>query len=160
MDRSRRRRPSVISLPRRSVLRALAAAAGGAAVAQALLATGCADMGPEGGRDSEARIPLSGLAEGERRVIDVAGRPVEIVRRANGVDARSLTCTHWGCRVRWDAQEGAYRCPCHGGRFAPDGRVISGPPPRPLPPVPVTVAGGQVVIRASDVPRAAAPSPA
>jgi Rieske Fe-S protein len=42
---------------------------------------------------------------------------------------------------------GAIQCPCHDGRFDPStGAVISGPPPAPLPPIPVTVEGDQIFL--------------
>jgi menaquinol-cytochrome c reductase iron-sulfur subunit len=46
--------------------------------------------------------------------------------------AMSNVCTHLGCRVRWIPIENKFACPCHNGVFGKDGRVISGPPPRPL----------------------------
>ena len=46
--------------------------------------------------------------------------------------AMSATCTHLGCQVAWDAGASQFRCPCHGGVFDAAGRVVSGPPPRPL----------------------------
>lgn len=48
------------------------------------------------------------------------------------VRALSATCTHLGCRVRWDAGGKKFKCPCHGGTYSADGRVLGGPPPRPL----------------------------
>ncbi len=48
------------------------------------------------------------------------------------VRAMSATCTHLGCQVQWDGDARTFKCPCHGGVFAPDGKVVSGPPPRPL----------------------------
>jgi Rieske Fe-S protein len=48
------------------------------------------------------------------------------------VRALSATCTHLGCQVRWDGKDKKFRCPCHGGVYAPDGTVLEGPPPRPL----------------------------
>jgi menaquinol-cytochrome c reductase iron-sulfur subunit len=48
------------------------------------------------------------------------------------IRALSATCTHLGCQVRWDAAGKKFRCPCHGGVYAPDGTVVEGPPPRPL----------------------------
>jgi menaquinol-cytochrome c reductase iron-sulfur subunit len=44
----------------------------------------------------------------------------------------SNVCTHLSCRVNWDAARSEYICPCHDGRFGSDGKVVSGPPPRPL----------------------------
>ena len=48
------------------------------------------------------------------------------------VRALSGTCTHLGCQVGWDGATNTFRCPCHGGVYEADGRVASGPPPRPL----------------------------
>ena len=51
---------------------------------------------------------------------------------AKSVKAMSATCTHLGCQVRWAADTKRFICPCHGGVYAADGRVLEGPPPRPL----------------------------
>ena len=44
------------------------------------------------------------------------------------------------------AAAGNFICPCHGGVYAADGRVLAGPPPRPLAKVPLVVAGGRVTV--------------
>jgi len=41
-------------------------------------------------------------------------------------------CTHLGCPFNWDDKTGTFECPCHNGVFDIDGRVVGGPPPRPL----------------------------
>jgi Rieske Fe-S protein len=46
--------------------------------------------------------------------------------------AMSNVCTHLGCRIRWIADQDQYVCPCHNGVFDKQGKVVSGPPPRPL----------------------------
>jgi Rieske Fe-S protein len=46
--------------------------------------------------------------------------------------ALSATCSHLGCRVSWNLQTKHFHCPCHGGVYDRDGRVIAGPPPAPL----------------------------
>jgi menaquinol-cytochrome c reductase iron-sulfur subunit len=58
----------------------------------------------------------------------------------------SGTCTHLGCTVRWEAGENEFICPCHGGRYAADGSVISGPPPSPLRQLTANVKDEQVVV--------------
>ena len=43
-------------------------------------------------------------------------------------------CTHLGCPVSYRAADRQLYCPCHQGFFdAADGRVLAGPPSRPLP---------------------------
>ncbi len=41
-------------------------------------------------------------------------------------------CTHLGCAYSWQADRNRFFCPCHDGVFDIDGKVIGGPPPRPL----------------------------
>jgi menaquinol-cytochrome c reductase iron-sulfur subunit len=65
------------------------------------------------------------------------------------VRALSATCTHLGCQVRWDGQASKFKCPCHGGVYAPDGAVVEGPPPRPLNTIEARIdpADGSVLVR-------------
>ncbi len=64
----------------------------------------------------------------------------------------SGTCTHLGCTVAWDesrGENGEFVCPCHGGRFDPDGKVLGGPPPANLTRIPAELRGADVYIRLS-----------
>lgn len=58
--------------------------------------------------------------------------------RAEAFKALSAVCPHAGCTVRLQGEELA--CPCHDGHFALDGAVKSGPSPRPLDALEVSVA--------------------
>jgi menaquinol-cytochrome c reductase iron-sulfur subunit len=66
--------------------------------------------------------------------------------------AFSVDCTHLGCPVRWLQSADLFMCPCHGGVYYKDGRVASGPPPRPLVKYPVRVQNGAVQILTSPLP--------
>lgn len=57
---------------------------------------------------------------------------VFVDREADGFRALSATCSHLGCRVRWDVGTTQFHCPCHGGVYDREGAVVSGPPPAPL----------------------------
>ena len=46
--------------------------------------------------------------------------------------ALEARCTHEGCTVQYVPGDSLIWCACHDGRFDLEGRVISGPPPRPL----------------------------
>jgi menaquinol-cytochrome c reductase iron-sulfur subunit len=41
-------------------------------------------------------------------------------------------CTHLACTVNWNEEADAFLCPCHDAKFSKEGRVLDGPPPRPL----------------------------
>jgi cytochrome b6-f complex iron-sulfur subunit len=53
-----------------------------------------------------------------------------LVRKGNTFRCLSAVCTHLGCTVN-RADQG-YHCPCHGSLFDNEGKVQSGPAPRPL----------------------------
>jgi Rieske Fe-S protein len=53
-------------------------------------------------------------------------------RAGSGYRALSATCAHLGCRVKWDAAQTKFLCPCHGGVYDRQGNVLAGPPPRGL----------------------------
>ena len=59
-------------------------------------------------------------------------RSAWVVRRTDGVRVFDPRCTHLGCAYHWHAQTGQFLCPCHNGLYDIDGRVVGGPPPRPL----------------------------
>ena len=62
----------------------------------------------------------------------------------SGVRVLSAVCSHKGCNVAWSPEEELFACPCHKGRFAPDGAVHSGPPTAPLPRAKVRVQDGHL----------------
>jgi len=54
-------------------------------------------------------------------------------------------CTHLGCAIYWDDKDKKLKSPCHGGVFdPPDGRVLAGPPPRPLDTLPQKFEDGKI----------------
>jgi len=98
--------------------------------------------------DVLARIPLSSLPTGQRVILPVHENPVEFLRTPVSVSARSLKCTHLGCEVSWVEAERSYKCPCHEGTFDEEGRVVAGPPPRPLRVFTVSIEGDAALVRA------------
>lgn len=141
---------------RRAVLRGLLALLGGGWIA-GLSGGGCSagadkgeggetDTGPAAVAEEPLVLPLAALPPGERVRVVHRERPVELRSDGTTVTARSLVCTHFGCEVAWNPDRELYVCPCHEGAFAPDGRVVAGPPPRPLPELPVRVEGSRVVL--------------
>jgi cytochrome b6-f complex iron-sulfur subunit len=126
---------------RRQLLLALA---GGGAAAAAL--AGCSRKPAL--KPSQALFALSDIPKAGRTKVLVAGRPVELQRTEQGVAARSLLCSHFGCTVAWHEERQAYLCPCHEGVYDASGAVVAGPPPKGLASVPVVVSGNDVVVGA------------
>jgi menaquinol-cytochrome c reductase iron-sulfur subunit len=95
-------------------------------------------------------------------------RPVEMVARRNRADGWKIVsekvtawvvkskdnrvvafgpqCTHLGCAHHWDDGSKEFVCPCHNSLFAADGRVISGPAPRPLDRYDLKVESGRILL--------------
>ncbi|MFD3569233.1 FAD-dependent oxidoreductase [Streptomyces sp. NPDC058667] len=75
--------------------------------------------------DPRRRLPA-------RDVPGVARHQATVARHfAAGLRA-GRRCTHMGCELGFDEVEQTWECPCHGSRFAHDGRVLQGPATRPL----------------------------
>jgi len=131
--------------PRRAALERLGLA-GASALAAAALGSACGREQAAGGPRG-VRVPLAELPPGRRLVVTWDGEPVELLRSADGkARALLLSCTHFGCPVEWREADGRYQCPCHDGRYDADGRVLQGPPPRPLRKIPLRIEGDELVL--------------
>jgi len=63
--------------------------------------------------------------------IDLPRRRLWVFSDPKGVAAVSTVCPHLGCIVARQ-ENGSFLCPCHGSKFDPTGKAISGPAPRGL----------------------------
>jgi glycine/D-amino acid oxidase-like deaminating enzyme/nitrite reductase/ring-hydroxylating ferredoxin subunit len=71
---------------------------------------------------------LDGLKADTAQVVDVGDERLAAYRDPQGeLHVVSAVCTHLGCVVNWNDAERSWDCPCHGSRFAIDGRVLNGP---------------------------------
>ena len=110
-------------------------------------------------------VRVDGFPQGESAKAFVRGKKAILLRfdpsqliDGSGTDmgfvAYLSTCTHLGCQVYLskgrtpvgDFPDGVIYCPCHQGAFDPfrGARVVYGPPPLPLPKVPLRVVDGRV----------------
>lgn len=71
------------------------------------------------------------------------------LENVNGeIRAFSAVCTHLGCIIKWQpAADHTWFCPCHKGKYDREGKVVAGPPPRPLARLPVSVRDGTVFVK-------------
>lgn len=100
-----------------------------------------------GGGGAQVVVPRSEVSAGKAHFFQYRGKPAVALQPSPGnFVALSAVCTHLGCVVAWQEQAGEFQCPCHGGRFSAEGKVLGGPPPKPLEPLAVTLDGDQLRI--------------
>lgn len=105
--------------------------------------------GPEVG-EMEAIAEASEVEQGTALPFTdtVSGEQAVLLRLEDGrIAAYSAICTHQGCIVAYDAEEGTLECPCHDSIFDPENgaEVLKGPALKPLPQIPVKVEDGEVL---------------
>jgi len=106
-------------------------------------------LAPPGGSDKDKKVVLAkaDIPVGGSKVILFNDKPVIVINRpAKGFIALSKVCTHLGCLVEYERDNNRLICPCHAGTYDLEGKVLSGPPPRPLPAVTLKVEGEQLII--------------
>ncbi len=75
--------------------------------------------------------------------------PVLLLRPAEANAApRALlaACTHLNCTVTYQEDEHRIYCACHDGIYDTQGRVVSGPPPRPLRQLYTKLSDGKLIL--------------
>ena len=99
------------------------------------------------GASAKVVIQEKDVREGEATFFEYAGSSAVLVRKKGGeLVALSAVCTHLGCIVQWEKDKQDFLCPCHAGHYSPDGIVTAGPPPKPLPKLPFSVANGAITV--------------
>jgi len=114
----------------------------------AFAAIGIARMPKPGvfpGRLSAMKIGPPGDYPVASEPVRVPGQNLFVLHDHEGFSAISAVCSHLGCIVA--ATPEGFACPCHGSRFAHDGKVTQGPAPSPLTWYEMSLApDGQIVI--------------
>ncbi len=96
---------------------------------------------------SKIIVAKAEVAEGQAKEIIINNTPAIVINRpGKGYIVLSRVCTHLGCLVKYEPDRSRLFCPCHAGVYNLDGKVISGPPPKPLPKFPFRVEGENIVI--------------
>ncbi len=102
---------------------------------------------PEAAVNEVAAGKVSDLKANSGKIVRFGSRPVLLIR-LNETDWRALSavCTHLNCTVQYQEAGRQIWCACHNGLYDLNGRVISGPPPRPLEEFTVHIRGEEVVV--------------
>jgi len=122
---------------------------GSAITGAAMAIPGMAYLWPAARGGGAASVEVEGadsLAPGQGKTIQLGSKAAIVLRDRAGFRAFSAVCTHLGCLVKWDAAKRQFLCPCHAAAFDEQGRVVSGPPPAPLPELTVKEIDGKVYV--------------
>jgi glycine/D-amino acid oxidase-like deaminating enzyme/nitrite reductase/ring-hydroxylating ferredoxin subunit len=80
------------------------------------------------------------LRADEGRIVSFEGKKLALHKNVDGkITALNPVCTHAGCIVNWNPEEKSWDCPCHGGRFSTEGKVLTGPARDDLDVVPLNI---------------------
>jgi cytochrome b6-f complex iron-sulfur subunit len=103
---------------------------------------------PPGAAVKENSVKLGKVKDYEKNsgtLFRIGNKPGILICTATGeLRAFSAVCTHLDCTVQFKKDEGDIWCACHNGRYNLQGANISGPPPRPLTPLVVSLQGDEV----------------
>ena len=81
----------------------------------------------------ESRDQITSLLPGDGIVVREHKQPWACCKLEDGtLLTHSAICPHMGCVIHWNKIEQTWDCPCHGGRFSPDGTRLEGPPRQDL----------------------------
>lgn len=102
---------------------------------------------PEAAVNEVAAGKVADLKANSGKIVRFGSQPVLLIRQ-NETDWRAFSaiCTHLNCTVQYQEASHQIWCACHNGFYDLNGRVISGPPPRPLEEYTVHVRGEDVVV--------------
>jgi Rieske Fe-S protein len=87
------------------------------------------------------------LTPNSGRIFKFGSRPGLLIRTEAGEwRAFSAVCTHLNCTVQYRPDTQQIWCACHNGLYDLNGKVIGGPPPRPLEQYVVNIRNDEVVV--------------
>lgn len=95
---------------------------------------------------SVVKTVRSGIGEAGRTTVYVRRGAEDLGEDPSEYIAMSTRCAHLGCPVRFIQAAGIFSCPCHGGAYDFEGKVIGGPPVRPLDRFQTRIVNGEVQI--------------
>jgi Rieske Fe-S protein len=98
----------------------------------------------QGAAPLRAAVVATGMRDAWNRLDQTKLGSVYVGKRSSGLTALSATCPHAGCGIDYDEGAKKFVCPCHNSTFALDGSRLSGPSPRDMDRLDVSVQGSTV----------------
>ena len=102
---------------------------------------------PEASTNEVSAGKVQDLKPTSGKIVKFGSRPALLIRVSETEwRAYSAICTHLNCTVQFQDSTRQIWCACHNGFYDLNGKVVSGPPPRPLEEYAVHIRGEDVVI--------------
>jgi len=102
---------------------------------------------PEASTNEVSAGKVQDLKPNSGKIVKFGSRPALLIRVSETEwRAFSAICTHLNCTVQFQDSTRQIWCACHNGYYDLNGKVVSGPPPRPLEDYAVHIRGEDVVI--------------
>jgi cytochrome b6-f complex iron-sulfur subunit len=102
---------------------------------------------PEASTNEVSAGKVQSLTPNSGKIVKFGSRPALLIRVSETEwRAYSAICTHLNCTVQFQDSTRQIWCACHNGFYDLNGKVVSGPPPRPLEEYAVHIRGEDVVI--------------
>lgn len=122
----------------------------GAALASSVLLPMLKYITPPKGSDIDVSkvtaAKVGELAKNSAKIFRFGNKPAILVNTPQGIlKAFSAVCPHLNCTVQYSQAASHIWCACHNGTFDLNGKVISGPPPRPLEEYKVSIVGEDII---------------
>jgi Rieske Fe-S protein len=90
---------------------------------------------------------VQSLKPNSGKIVKFGNMPALLVRVSETEwKAFSAVCSHLNCTVQYEESKREIWCACHNGIYDLNGRVVSGPPPRPLDEMAVKIRGDEVFL--------------
>ena len=90
---------------------------------------------------------MADIAENSAKVFQFGERAAILIKTQTGeMTAFDATCSHLACTVQYRPDKSDIWCACHNGVYDLNGRNVSGPPPRPLNGMKVSIQGDEVIV--------------
>jgi menaquinol-cytochrome c reductase iron-sulfur subunit len=89
---------------------------------------------------------VEGIGDSGKTTVYIRRGSADLGEDPNEFVAMSNRCAHLGCPVRFVKAAGEFICPCHGGVYDFEGKVIGGPPVRPLDRFQTRISDGQLEV--------------
>ena len=90
---------------------------------------------------------ISEMPNDSGKIFRFGDSPAILIKTPEGqLKSFSAVCTHLDCTVQYVPGKRHILCACHNGKYDLNGRVISGPPPRPLEEFKVFEEGEDIIV--------------